>query len=96
MTRWMVIVALLGTGARESRRLSRLLEHLPAERHRHLIADDVRRRLWLAQARSDLNGGAQVVDSAEGCGSFPEGPHAGDSRPGLALASERPQRHSTT
>ncbi len=45
--RWHLICRLLAAPSRESRRLARLLERLPAERHRHLIADDVRRRLWV-------------------------------------------------
>lgn len=44
--RWPVIVALLRSPAAESRRLSRLLDAWPHQTHRHLQADDCRRRLW--------------------------------------------------
>lgn len=79
-TRWHVVVALLGNPGRESRRLSRLLERLPAERHRHLIADDVRRRLWPAQA----------VDSAAASGSYGAVDRAGALTPGRALVAAQP------
>lgn len=46
MNRWPLIVALLAHPSRESRKLSRLLEGWPAEVRRHLLVDDVRRRLW--------------------------------------------------
>lgn len=44
--RWAVVVALLLSPDRESRRLARLLDRLPGERHRYEIADDVKRRRW--------------------------------------------------
>lgn len=44
--RWHVVVALLRAPAAEARRLGKLLEAWPAERHRHLQGDDCRRRLW--------------------------------------------------
>lgn len=47
MNRWPLIVALLRSPAAESRRLGKLLEAWPHQTHRHLQADDCRRRLWL-------------------------------------------------
>lgn len=45
--RWPLIVALLAAPSRESRRLAALLTRWPtAEVRRHLLVDDVRRRLW--------------------------------------------------
>lgn len=41
--RWPLVVALLVDPERESARLARLLERLPAVRRRHLIPDDNRR-----------------------------------------------------
>lgn len=46
MNRWPLIVALLRSPAAESRRLGKLLEAWPHQTHRHLLVDDVRRRLW--------------------------------------------------
>lgn len=42
--RWSVVIALLLTPDRESRRLALLLEALPAERRRHAIVDDCQGR----------------------------------------------------
>lgn len=42
--RWLLIVALLRSPERTSRHLARLLERLPTERRRHVIADDCARR----------------------------------------------------
>lgn len=44
--RWQIVVALLHSPDTEGRRLAALLERLPAERRRHALADDVRRRQW--------------------------------------------------
>lgn len=44
MTRWPIVVALLLDPERESRRLARLLERLPAEVRRVEVPDDCRRR----------------------------------------------------
>lgn len=42
--RWPIVVALLHSPVRESRRLAALLEQLPTERRRHEIPDDCMRR----------------------------------------------------
>lgn len=46
VTRWSIVVALLHSPERESRRLARLLDALPTERRRHECPDDCRRRQW--------------------------------------------------
>lgn len=42
--RWRIVVALLRSPERESRRLAALLDRLPTDRRRHEIEDDVQRR----------------------------------------------------
>lgn len=49
--RWLVVVALLRSPERESRRLARLLEAWPAEVRRHECSDDVKRRRPAAAQR---------------------------------------------
>jgi len=44
--RWQLICRLLANPERESTRLAALLERLPAERRRHVLRDDVQRRIW--------------------------------------------------
>lgn len=66
--RWPLIVALLADPRRESRRLGRLLERWPAERHRHLIFDDVARRLWLRGNAGDVRATPAVSHPRRGWG----------------------------
>jgi hypothetical protein len=46
VNRWRLICRLLAAPAAESRRLGKLLTGWPHQTHRHLQADDCRRRLW--------------------------------------------------
>lgn len=65
--RWPVVVALLHSPARTSRRLARLLDQLPLARRVHLCRDDVQRRPGAGRrASADLPPGASA---SGGCSS---------------------------
>src|SRR5690606_41968877 len=65
--RWLLVVALLHSPARTSRRLARLLDQLPLARRVHLCRDDVQRRPGAGRrASADLPPGASASD---GCSS---------------------------